>query len=202
MQFTKEPLAKYDDLEDSVAELPELDLEVLRQLYAEAGTVAFQGLRHRLHVHQERLSRSLQRLESEGLVRRSEKGYEITIKGSWLALQGSELQQPAPTQIMSSFLPGEVNPRSIAATLEGRRFGHLRWLGIREGTDITELRWFTDKSGVEVTLGIGRGQLTISTNARDYYGMVEAFIAAQQLFSMVSGPWCHDWDQGKLPVST
>jgi DNA-binding MarR family transcriptional regulator len=183
-------------------DLPELDLMVLRQLHTGSAVLAFQGLRHSLHVHQERLSRSLQRLESEGLVRKTEKGYEITQTGKMLALRGVGQEEVQRVTVLTSFLPMGTDPRVIASNLEGRWFGRLRWLGIREGIESTELRWVADGSDVEVVLNISMGRLTIDTNAKDHRGMVEAFIAAQQLFSMVSGPWCQDWDRGRLPVST
>lgn len=183
-------------------DLPELDLMVLRQLQAGSSVLAFQGLRHSLHVHQERLSRSLQRLEAEGLVRKTEKGYEITQSGKMLALRGVGHEEVQRVTVLSSFLPMGTDPRVIASNLEGRWFGRLRWLGIREGIESTELRWVADGSDVEVVLNLTMGRLTIDTNAKDHRGMVEAFIAAQQLFSMVSGPWCQEWDRGRLPVST
>jgi hypothetical protein len=143
----------------------------------------------------------LQRLESEGLVRKTEKGYEITQSGS-LALRGVGHEEVQRVSVLTSFLPIGTDPRVIASNLEGRWFGRLRWLGIREGIESTELRWVADGSGVEVVLNLARGRLTIDTNAKDHRGMVEAFMAAQQLFSMVSGPWCQEWDRGRLPVST
>lgn len=183
-------------------DLPELDLMVLRQLHTGSAVLAFQGLRHSLHVHQERLSRSLQRLESDGLVRKTEKGYEITQTGTRFALQEASPEAVQRVQVLSSFLPIGTDPRVVAANLEGRWFGRLRWLGVREGTDSTELRWVTDSSGVEVVLSLTKGQLTIDTNAKDQGGMVEAFLAAQQIFSMVSGPWCRGWDVRSLPITT
>jgi hypothetical protein len=144
----------------------------------------------------------LQRLESEGLVRKTEKGYEITQSGTMLALRGVDQEEVRRVTVLTSFLPLGTDPRVIASNLEGRWFGRLRWLGIREGIESTELRWVADGSDVEVVLKITMGRLTIDTNAKDQRGMVEAFIAAQQLFSMVSGPWCQDWDRGRLPVST
>jgi DNA-binding PadR family transcriptional regulator len=183
-------------------DLPELDLMVLRQLHTGSAVLAFQGLRHSLHVHQERLSRSLQRLESEGLVRKTDKGYEITQTGTRLALQGARQEDVQRVQVLTSFLPLGTDPRVIASNLEGRWFGRLRWLGITEGIESTELRWVTDGSDVEVVLKITMGRLTIDTNAKDNRGMVEAFLAAQQIFSMVSGPWCRDWDGRSLPITT
>jgi hypothetical protein len=144
----------------------------------------------------------LQRLESEGLVRKTDKGYEITRSGTMLALRGASQEQVHRVQVLSSFLPLGTDPRVIASNLEGRWFGRLRWLGVREGIESMELRWVTDGSDVEVVLNITMGRLTIDTNAKDQRGMVEAFLAAQQIFSMVSGPWCRDWDRGRLPVST
>lgn len=201
MEASKGPRA-LSEKEGPSQELPELDLMVLRQLHSGSAVLAFQGLRHSLHVHQERLSRSLQRLESDGLVRRTDKGYEITPNGARYALRGQVQPQLPRTQVLRSFLPEGTDPKIISAHLEGRWFGHLRWLGVREGPDSTDLRWVTDTNGIEVTLRISRGSLSVDTDAKDQDGMVEAFLAAQQIFSMVSGPWCQSWERTSMQTST
>ncbi len=183
-------------------DLRERDLEILRLLGVEEGTVAFQGLRRRMNIHQEKLSRALQRLEDDGFVQHTPRGYAITPRGSTVAQRWLSPPAAPPTIILQSYLPGDVSPQALAQPLEGRWFGDLRWLGIRDGPEGSTLRWVTGDSGVEVTLRIRWGQITLETDARDPEGMTEAFVAAQQIFSHLTGPWGQDWSQPHLAVTT
>ncbi len=181
-------------------DLRERDLEVLRVLGGEEGTVAFQGLRRRMNIHQEKLSRALQRLEEDGFVQRTPRGYAITPRGSTVAQRWLS-PPPQHTTVLRAYLPGDVSPQALAQRLEGRWFGDLRWLGIREGSDGATLRWVTEESGVEVILRLNWGQVTLETDAQDPDALTEAFVAAQQIFSHITGPWGHDWSRPHLMIS-
>lgn len=198
----QKPEAQVELEDERLPDLRELDFEVLRLLGSEEGTVAFQGLRRRMHIHQEKLSRSLQRLEEDGLVLRTPRGYAITPRGSLLAQRWLCPMSMPSTVILQSFVPGDVSPSAIASRLEGRWFGSLRWISIREGPDGATLRWMTGESGVDVTLKVKWGQVTLETNATEPSAMIEAFVGAQRIFGQLAGPWCQDWSQPQISVTT
>lgn len=200
--YKQKPEAQIELEDERMPELRELDFEVLRLLGSEEGTVAFQGLRRRMRIHQERLSRSLQRLEEDGFVLRTPRGYAITPKGSLLTHRLLSPASTPSTVILQSFIPGDVSPNTIASRLEGRWFGNLRWIGIRERPDGATLRWMTGESGVEVSLKVKWGQVILETNATEPSAMIEAFVGAQRIFGQLTGPWCQDWSQPQLSVST
>jgi DNA-binding MarR family transcriptional regulator len=169
-------------------DLRSTDVEVLRSLGADEA-LAFQGLRRRMHVHQEKLSRALQRLERDGLVAKTGHGYALTPKGAEMAHRCFAPAHEELRTILQSYLPTGADPAAIANHLEGRWFGNIRWLGSRETPTETVLRWVTFEPEVEVVLRLRWGQATVETSATEPLGMVEAFIAAQQIFSQLSGPW-------------
>lgn len=179
-------------------ELRSTDLEVLRSLGADE-ELAFQGLRRRMHVHQEKLSRALQRLERDGLVERSERGYVLTPKGSEVAHRWFAPVQEELRTVLQSYLPAGADPGAIARHLEGRWFGNIRWLGSRETPTERILRWVTFEPEVEVVLRLRWGQAVVETSASEPLGMVEAFVAAQQIFAQLTGPW--DDGLGKPPMT-
>jgi DNA-binding PadR family transcriptional regulator len=183
---------KEQEEDEEMPDLRSSDLEVLRHLRYDGGEVAFQGLRRQMRMHQERLSRALQRLETDDLVRKTGRGYALTEKGSSLAQRWPGPGFGTQTVVMRSYLPGEDSPAAIAAHLEGKWFGGLRWLGIRETGDGVVLRWLAG-GDIEVLLRLEWGRATIETNARDPQGMTEAFRAAQLIFGQIDGPWCQDW---------
>lgn len=185
-----------------LAGLRDLDIDVLRTLGDDEGRVAFQGLRRRMNVHQERLSRSLQRLEDEGLVSKGPRGYVLTDKGSACAHRWFGPHSSSTTVILESFLPTDLSPHQVAGRLEGKWFGSLRWLGAKDEPDGATLRWITDETGVEVILRVTWGKVVVETNATHRDGLWDAFIAAQRIFGQVAGSWAQNWEQPQLSVST
>jgi predicted transcriptional regulator len=188
--------------EGALAALRDLDIDVLRTLGDDEGRVAFQGLRRRMNVHQERLSRSLQRLEDEGLVSKGPRGYVLTDKGSAFAHRWFSPASSNTTKILESFLPTDLSPHQVAGRLEGKWFASLRWLGAKDEPDGATLRWITDETGVEVILRVTWGKIMVETNATNRDGLWEAFLAAQRIFGQLSGSWAQDWKHPQLSVST
>ena len=143
-----------------IMEIKEPDQGVIRTLEADGGTMAFQGLRRRMNIHQEKLSRALQRLEEDGYVLHTSKGYLLTPKGSSLAQRRLTETPKAYSTILQSFLPGDISPSTMAHHLEGRWFNNLRWQGIKDEGDQIILRWVTEATGVEVVIAprLGPGQ--------------------------------------------
>lgn len=189
-----------DPEESDSIDLHSTDLDVLRSLGADEA-LAFQGLRRKMHVHQEKLSRALQRLEREGLVLKTRRGYALTPRGVGVAQRFLSPRTQELRTVLQSYLPGGVDPSLIARHLEGRWFGNVRWLGQRDAEKEIQLLWVTFEPEVEVVLRLMWGQAIVETDASDPVGMVEAFIAAQHIFAQLSGPW----DEGlarQMPLST
>ncbi len=181
--------------------LRESDVEVLRSL-SQDEAVAFQGLKRKMHIHQEKLSRSLQRLEQDGLVVKTDRGYALTEKGFEIASKWPAPEARESIVILRSFIPGGAHPKLIARHLEGRWFGNLRWVGRKDSPEETVLRWTTFDTGVEVRLRIGWGQVTIESDASDRDALIDAFLATQLIFAQITGPWSESWEGYKQPIST
>jgi DNA-binding MarR family transcriptional regulator len=161
-----------------------LDLQILRMLTGDGqATLAFQGLRKRMGIHQEKLSRALRRLEEDGLVQKTPHGYTITPRGSLLAQEWLPSNGGTFTPLLEARLPGDVSPEQVAVKVRGRWFGNLRWLGTVEAPGRTVLRWITESKGAEVRLVVEWGRINIDTDADEGPELSEAFEAAQILFS-------------------
>lgn len=178
-----------EDLGLSTDDLRETDIDIMRSLEAEGGDVAFQGLRRVTNLHQETLSRALKRLEEDGYVKRTPRGYRLTDAGSHLA-HGLPLAPPkAYATVFQSFLPGDVGPGELAGRLEGRWFNNLRWLGMREDGEEAVLRWVTEGSGIEIVVRLRWGQAIVETDASGQEELVEALVAAQRVFGHLTEQW-------------
>src|SRR2546427_1238225 len=130
MVTTEENLGRFSELEHSEdIDLTPRDSNILHAIQDEGLTVfAFDGLKRLLGVHQEMLSRVLDRLEDEGLLEKVSEGYRLTTRGNQpIARPLNSIQPRIP--IVQSLLPHDVDVQRIIAGLKGRWFGSLRWLG-------------------------------------------------------------------------
>src|SRR5207245_4197153 len=86
MVTQEENLGRFSELEQSGdIDLTPRDSNILHAIQDEGLTVfAFDGLKRLLGVHQEMLSRVLDRLEDEGLLEKVSEGYRVMVRGSEL----------------------------------------------------------------------------------------------------------------------
>ena len=134
-----------------------LDQRVLSALQGLPGRVAFSGLRRILHAHPESLSRSLRRLEREGLVERLADGYRAL---------GAFPEAPpfASTDVRSIAeveLPPGTTSDSVFGRLTGRWFGSLRWVGVVNGPAERLLVWARRDGTGHVLMGIHQRHLRV-----------------------------------------
>jgi len=134
-----------------------LDERILSTLQGLQGRIAFSGLRRVLHAHPESLSRSLRRLEREGLVERSERGYRALGEVPRGTVSASTDLRP----IAQVDLPPGAPPESVLGRLSGRWFGSLRWVGVVDGPSGRLLAWARRDGVGYVLLGIHRGVLRV-----------------------------------------
>src|SRR5512136_3427795 len=100
-----DPLAE-EDLQD----LREHDREVLEFLSKDpAAQVAFQGIRRRLGIHPEQLSRALHRLGEDGLVQKTDLGYRVTPKALAIFSPREWASEDAGVTILQTFLPSSLD---------------------------------------------------------------------------------------------
>ena len=140
-----------------------LDERVLSTLQGLPGRIAFNGLRRVLRAHPESLSRSLRRLEREGLVDRAEGGYR--------AIGEVSTRVPPTTQEFRSIAQVDLPPGTISdvvlGRIAGRWFGSLRWVGVVDGPSGPRLAWARRDGSDYVLLGIQRGALRVYVRAGD-----------------------------------
>jgi DNA-binding Lrp family transcriptional regulator len=146
------------DLFDApVASAGRLDDRVLSTLQGLHGRIAFNGLRRALGAHPESLSRSLRRLEREGLVERVDGGYRA------LETDGSAAEELTANlrSIAGVGLPPGTAPDVVLARLTGHWFGGLRWVGVVERPDGRLLAWTRRDGTSPVLVGIRKGTLHV-----------------------------------------
>jgi len=163
------------------------DTGVLQTVLEEGLTVfTFDGLKRLTGLHQEKLSRIIDRLEEEGLLEKVEEGYRITARGNQTIPRPlSSGLQPIP--IVQSLLPRDVDLQQIISGLKGRWFGGLRWLGYTQNEEGTVLKWIAEEDGVQIDARFTDSYLSIDAKVAEGREVSQAVKAAHQLLGHVSG---------------
>lgn len=172
---------------DEDSNLTPRDTGVLQTVIEEGLTVfSFDGLKRLTGLHQEKLSRIIDRLEEEGLLEKVDEGYRITARGNETIPRplGVALQ---PIPIVQSLLPKDVDLQQIISGLKGRWFGGLRWLGYTQSDEATILKWIEEEDGVQIDARFTDNYLSIDAKVAEGREVSQAVKAAHQLLGHVSG---------------
>jgi len=163
------------------------DTGVLQTVMEEGLTVfTFDGLKRLTGLHQEKLSRIIDRLEEDGLLEKVDEGYRITARGNETVPRPlSTALQPIP--IVQSLLPRDVDLQQIISGLKGRWFGGLRWLGYSQDNDATILKWIAEEDGIQIEARFADSYLSIDAKVAEGREVSQAVKAAHQLLGHVSG---------------
>ena len=140
----------------------EKDTNILQLIGEEDLTsFTFEGLKRRLGVHPETLSRILYRLEDQGIVEKAMEGYRVTPKArEFLRLKPLSTAKPPMLLLHTLPLP-DVPIQEIVSNLRGKWFGTLRWLGSSENDEGITLKWITEDGGIQVEVNFSEAELNI-----------------------------------------
>jgi len=165
--------------------LSERDADVLSLVDEEdLTTFTFDGLKRRLSLHPETLSRILNRLEEEGIVKKTREGYRVTPKLTKLKL-GPARRETQTVSLLQTFLPSNMLIQQLISALKGRWFGVLRWLGMSETSEGVTLKWLTEDGSIQIAASISGTSLNIDAKFLTSNNLDLALKAAYQLMAHV-----------------
>lgn len=172
---------------DEVPVVSPRDAEVVRAIEEEGLSVfTFDGLRRITGTHPETLSRSLERLEDDGVVVRSSEGYVVTDKAKGSITLKPAYAGPKRVPILHTFLPYDASAGTIVSALKGRWFDTIRWVGMAEGEYGPVLKWVTDDGSVLIDAKFAAGELDIDARVVKESDLPKAVRAAHQLMGRIS----------------
>ena len=177
------------------------DAEVVRTIEEEGLSVfTFDGLRRITGSHPESLSRSLERLEDDGIVVRSSEGYNVTEKAKGLFMLGPADTGARRVPILHTYLPYDASAPTIVSALKGRWFDTMRWVGMTESEDGVVMKWVTEDGSALIDARFAGGQLDIDARLARDTDMPKAVRAAHQLMGRISRLYSNTRANGRLAL--
>lgn len=148
-------------------------------------TYSFQGLRRKLGLHQEMLSRTLDRLEEQDLIERTEDGYRIGLERR-TSRPGVAGETSIETRVVAASLPIETDPILVLERLKGRWFGEFRWLGYSVTSSNLTMKWISDDGRIQLRAKLHKNALTIDAVHSSGIEENRAMSSAFELFELVT----------------
>jgi len=167
-------------------DLDDREIEVLKLLSSEQNAhFSFQGLRRRLGLHQETLTRTLKRLEDARAIERCPDGYTLK-KPSGSFSFTVRTTAPNSKPIVEAYLPTQVDVTVLFQRLRGRWFGNFRWLGYSHDGNLLSMSWISEDGRMELQAKINSDKITIGADTHGNYNQSEQMAAAYQLFDHIT----------------
>ncbi len=162
---------------------PSNDQELVMEMLSTEtdATYTFQGLKRRLGLHQEKLTRILRRLEDDNLVAKTEEGYR-TLKHSRNAAHHLVEGEP----VIRGQLPPGMYSQDLLNKIKGRWFKNFRWVGYANGTDELSLYWITEDNKFQVRIQLSPIEILVWSQATDPKETNSPVVAAYELFDRIS----------------
>jgi len=180
------PLFNVDYTGFPASTLGDRDSHILAFLSQEDFTFfTFEGLKRRLGLHPETLSRILNRLEQEGIVKKTSEGYTVTREIAKRLKLHSLNTSESRVSLLQTYLPSDMPVQQLVSSLRGRWFGLLRWLGLAENSEGVTLKWITEDGDIQIDAKITENQLTIEAKFLHHANLDRALKAAYQLMAYI-----------------
>lgn len=144
-------------------------------------TYTFQGLKRRLGLHQEKLTRILRRLEDDNLVTKTIDGYR-SLKQS--RKQAHHLVEGEP--IIRGQIPPGTDSNTFSEKIKGRWFKNFRWVGYSNAPDGPSLYWITEDNKFEVRVQLSSIGILVWSQATSMAGTESPVVPAYELFDRIS----------------
>jgi len=155
---------------------------VMNMLSSESdATYSFQGMKRRLGLHQEKLTRILKRLEDDNLVLKTDEGYKV-LHHSRKTTRHLDEGEP----IIRGQLPPGVDPGILTSKLKGRWFKNFRWLGYSTSESGQSLYWITEDGRFQLVVRLAPAEILVWSQPTNDVETHSSIGAGYELFDRIS----------------
>ena len=144
-------------------------------------TYSFQGMKRRLGLHQEKLTRILKRLEDDNLVLKTDEGYRV-LHHPRKAARHTAYGEP----VIRGQLPPGMSPEAFTSKLKGRWFKNFRWLGYSNGEPGRSLYWITENGSFQIRVQLTPTEILVSSQPTGQKDSASPVAAGYELFDRIS----------------
>ena len=142
---------------------------------------SFQGMKRRLGLHQEKLTRILKRLADDELVLKTEDGYRVLRHPS---KNTRHLAYGEP--VIRGQLPPGMDPEALMSKLKGRWFKNFRWLGYAGTGEEQSLYWISEDGRFQVKVQLTPSEFQVWSHSTDSEDNSSPVAAGYELFDRLS----------------
>ena len=123
----------------------------------------FDGIRRKTGMHQEMLSRTLERLREQSLLVRTSRGYTVSNEFGVTQIEPLNHDGPGrdPIPLAQILLPSDIDINNIIDALQCKWFSNLHWLGHSIIGERIILKWLTEDNQVQIEATFSDGSVQI-----------------------------------------
>ena len=155
---------------------------VMNMLSSESDAIySFQGMKRRLGLHQEKLTRILRRLEDDNLVLKTDEGYKV-LHHSRRTTRHLDEGEP----VIRGQLPPTIDPSLLTSKLKGRWFKSFRWLGYSSTESGQSLYWITEDGRFQLVVRLAHSEILVWSQPTNEVETHSSIAAGYELFDRIS----------------
>ncbi|HEV2118944.1 MAG TPA: hypothetical protein VGS11_02370 [Candidatus Bathyarchaeia archaeon] len=144
-------------------------------------TYSFQGMKRRLGLHQEKLTRILKRLEDDNLVLKTDDGYKV-LHHSRKTTRHLDEGEP----VIRGQLPPGIDSNVLTSKLKGRWFKNFRWLGYSTNESGQSLYWITEDGRFQLVVRLASAEILVWSQPTNELEAQSSIAAGYELFDRIS----------------
>lgn len=187
MTITGDLVMETDDNDISDLDLKQRDINLLNIVDEEdLNNFTFEGLKRRLNIHPEKLSRILSRLTSQEILKKQNNGYSITSKAKKIIKSNPADSKSQNIPLLQTFLPPNISIKNIIDNLRNKWFGQLRWLGCSSTNNKITLKWITTDCRNIISASFSQNFLQIDGKTVSHSNINSALNASHQLMGHIT----------------
>ena len=160
----------------------------------ETSQYSFTGIKRKLNVHQQSLTRALTRLEDLGFIEKSLAGYKLKNSGDTSQMYDANARHISSLikndgmvfQLLRARIPVPVDIEKIFQGLRGKWFDKNRFIGSTKIDNGYVLKWLNEKGPFELIVTLIGNYCLVDTNADSEDFKLEAMFGATRIIKEIT----------------